>query len=180
MMLLQILIINFPIVSSFVRQQQQQPSSPCFSNNGWITILQTATTTFSINGNSRITTATKTTTTATSTATGLYSVIKFKNFDHVLDTSHQETLLIYFETSKCGPCRLMKKELVTAKRLVGNKDLKIFSLDTTRWPDLATRYNIRRLPCILFVKGGKIHARLEGVTKGEDIAKEYNGLESTT
>mmetsp|Transcript_4749 Transcript_4749/g.7404 ORF Transcript_4749/g.7404 Transcript_4749/m.7404 type:complete len:183 (+) Transcript_4749:218-766(+) len=105
----------------------------------------------------------------------LYSAIKFKNFDQVLDRFRGETLLIYFETSKCGPCKLMKKELASAKKLLG-EEIKIFSLDTTKWPHLATRYHVHRLPCILFVREGEIQTRMEGLTKAEVVAEQFRTL----
>jgi thioredoxin 1 len=108
----------------------------------------------------------------------LYSSVKFKDFDHVLNTFHKETLVIYFGTNNCGPCRLMKQELAAARKLIGkNESLKIFSLDTEKWPHLGTRYGIQRLPCILFVREGEIQKRLEGVTKAEVLAEEFRSLQ---
>jgi thiol-disulfide isomerase/thioredoxin len=117
--------------------------------------------------------------------TRLYSEVKFKNFDDVLDAFHEETLLIYFGTNKCGPCQLMKKELTAAKkRLLGRGEnggqlyhtIKFFSLDTEKWPHLGTRYGIQRLPCILVVRDGVVQKRLEGLTKAEVIVKELDEL----
>jgi thioredoxin-like negative regulator of GroEL len=113
----------------------------------------------------------------------LFSEVKFKNFDHVLNSFHEEILLIYFGTRKCGPCQLMKKELeVAKKRLLGRREqgqphpITIFSLDTEKWPHLGTRYGIQRLPCILVVRDGVIRKRLEGLTKADVIVKEIDEL----
>ena len=70
----------------------------------------------------------------------------------------------------------MKKELAQAKRLIGKKDLKIFALDTEKWPHLGSRYGIQRLPCILFVREGEIQERMEGVTKAEKLAETFRIL----
>lgn len=120
-----------------------------------------------------------TSTTTTTTSSCLYSALKFKNFDDVLDSFHEETLLIYFGTSKCGPCQLMKKELALAKRIIvqeEHKKLKIFSLDTEKWPHLGTRYGVQRLPCLLVVRNGTVKKRMEGVTKADLIVKELHEL----
>jgi thiol-disulfide isomerase/thioredoxin len=108
--------------------------------------------------------------------TGVFSTCKFKNLDHVLNAFHEETLLIYFGTSNCGPCRLMKKELALVRKLIGKKDLKIFSVDTEKWPQLGLRYGIHRLPCILFVRDGEIQERMEGVIDAEILADTFRTL----
>jgi thiol-disulfide isomerase/thioredoxin len=110
-----------------------------------------------------------------SSLTILRAGMKFKNFEHVLDTFHKETVIIYFEASKCGPCRLMKKELESVKKQVGN-DIKIFSLDTEKFPNLGSRYNIHRLPCLVVVRDGEIRLRMEGVTKAEVVVEHVQAL----
>ena len=114
-------------------------------------------------------------------STCLYSEVKFKNFDHVLDSFHDDTLVLYFGTSKCGPCHLMKKELITAKKILGkdnqhHHNIKIFSLDTEKWPHLGTRYGIQRLPCIIVVRDGIVRKRFDGVTKADLLVKELYDL----
>lgn len=104
----------------------------------------------------------------------------------MLNSFHQETLLVYFGTTKCGPCHLMKKELVKAKKLLANKQeeedekskdvVKIFYLDTEKWPHLGTRFRIQRLPCILLVRHGVVLKRLEGVTRADLIVEELRNV----
>jgi thiol-disulfide isomerase/thioredoxin len=110
-----------------------------------------------------------------SPTTSLYAGMKFKNFEHVLDTFHDETVIICFETAKCGPCRIMKKELESVRKIIGD-DLKIFSLDAEKFPHLGSRYDIHRLPCLVFVRHGEILLRLEGVTKAAVVAEQVRAL----
>jgi thioredoxin 1 len=110
-----------------------------------------------------------------SSPTTLHAGMKFKNFEQVLDAFHEEIVIIYFETAKCGPCQVMKKELESVRKLVGD-DLKIFSLDTEKFPHLGLRYDIHRLPCLVFVRDGEIRLRMEGVTKAEVVAEHVRTL----
>lgn len=110
-----------------------------------------------------------------SSRTVLRAGMKFKNFEQVLDTFHKETVIIYFEAAKCGPCRIMKKELESVRKLVGN-DIKIFSLDTEKFPNLGSRYNIHKLPCLVVVRDGKIRLKMEGVTKAEVVVEHVQAL----
>lgn len=80
----------------------------------------------------------------------------------------------------------MKKELVKAKKLLANKQeeedekskdvVKIFYLDTEKWPHLGTRFRIQRLPCILLVRHGVVQKRLEGVTRADLIVEELRNV----
>ena len=54
--------------------------------------------------------------------------------------------------------------------------LKIFRLDTERYPYLGLRYGIHRLPCLVFVKNHKVQLKLEGLTTAEDIYQGFKSL----
>ncbi len=107
--------------------------------------------------------------------TSLSAAMKFKNFDQVLDTFREEPVVIYFSTSMCGPCRLMKKEVAAVKEMVGD-DLKMFSIDTEKWPQVGSRFEIARLPCLVVVRGGEVKLRLEGVNSAETVVEKVRSL----
>lgn len=129
-------------------------------------------------------------------------VARYKTFDEVLDRHHDETVLVCFEAMNCGPCRLMKKELDKLQCLLKHDDdeeeeeshgerppsssspslssqrtpLKIFRLDTERYPLLGSRYGISRLPCLVFVKDHKVQLKLEGLNTATNIYNRFKGL----
>lgn len=115
---------------------------------------------------------------------GHHHVATFKNLDDVLETYHEETVLVCFYTANCGPCRLMKKELEGLQRLLSQENdlppLRIFRLDTERYPALGVRFNIHRLPSLLFVKDREVQLKLEGVNTAEVIAERVKDLRSAT
>mmetsp|Transcript_24526 Transcript_24526/g.29507 ORF Transcript_24526/g.29507 Transcript_24526/m.29507 type:complete len:185 (+) Transcript_24526:65-619(+) len=96
---------------------------------------------------------------------------KFKNFEDMLTKYTDTPVLVSFYATWCGPCRLMKKELEVVRELVGD-ELKIFAVDTERWPHLGARYDIEGLPTAVLFKDGKILHRLEGFEKAETVVQE--------
>jgi len=87
-------------------------------------------------------------------------------------TKYTDTpVLVSFYATWCGPCRLMKKELEAVRELVGD-ELKIFAVDTERWPHLGARYDIEGLPTAVLFKNGEIVHRLEGFEKAETLVQE--------
>jgi thiol-disulfide isomerase/thioredoxin len=109
-----------------------------------------------------------------SSSTALYTSMKFKDFDQVLD-AFEEPVLVYFSTKNCGPCKLMKKEVEEVRRMVG-EDFKVFSIDTERWPSVGSRCKVARLPCLVVFQQGQILLRFEGVNKAEEVVKQVRTL----
>jgi thioredoxin 1 len=115
-------------------------------------------------------------TTTTTTTTTLYAEkIKFKNFEQVLDCFHGEPILIYFSAAKCGPCQLMKKEMKEVQSRIGDK-LKMFNVDTEKWPHIASRLKVATLPCLVVFREGETLLRLEGLTPAESIVQQLNDV----
>lgn len=107
--------------------------------------------------------------------TACFSAMKFKNFEQVLESFPEEPVVIYFSTSMCGPCKLMKKEVAAVKEMVGD-ELKLFSIDTEKWPQVGTRFQISRLPCLVVFRGGEVKLRLEGVNSAATVVEQMRSL----
>jgi thiol-disulfide isomerase/thioredoxin len=117
-----------------------------------------------------------------STETALRSTsLKFKNFDMMLDAFRDESVLVYFSSNVCGSCKLQKKELVHIQnRYLGSNlpaSKKILTIDADLFPQICLRYDVTKLPCILFVNNGKVLRRLDGFTTAEDIVHNFSVLE---
>jgi thiol-disulfide isomerase/thioredoxin len=98
---------------------------------------------------------------------------KFKNFDDMLRTYSNVPVLVAFEANWCGPCRLMKKELSeVSDRCSGEGvSVKLFNINSEKFPKLAQRYDIEGLPTLILFKGGKIVEKIEGVSKADEIVR---------
>jgi thioredoxin-like negative regulator of GroEL len=107
---------------------------------------------------------------STTSSAVVQAAARFKNFEQVLDTFHAEPVIIYFSTQKCGPCQLMKREVDTVRKIIG-AEMKMFSIDTEKWPRVGARFAVSRLPCLVVVHEGEIKLRLEGVNKAEEVVE---------
>lgn len=94
----------------------------------------------------------------------------FRNVEEMLNHHHEVPLLIAFHAVNCGPCRLQRRELQTLTSMMGD-DLRLVSIDTNRWPQVGSRFEVGKLPCLVMMKGGNVMARLEGLTMADDLAK---------
>ncbi|AZU63848.1 thioredoxin family protein [Neobacillus mesonae] len=63
------------------------------------------------------------------------------------------TGLVYFFTPLCGTCQLAGKMLQVVENLV---DLEMGKMDLNYYPDLAERFAIESVPCLLLVRDGQV------------------------
>jgi thioredoxin-like negative regulator of GroEL len=50
--------------------------------------------------------------------------------------------------------------------------MKIFSLDTEKWPQVGSRFKVARLPCLVVFSEGEITLRMEGVNAAETVVEQ--------
>jgi thioredoxin 1 len=75
-------------------------------------------------------------------------------FDETLAAS-DELLLVDFWAPWCGPCRAIAPVLEALERDYAGR-LKIAKVNVDEEPALAGRYEIRSIPTMLLVKGGRV------------------------
>jgi len=100
---------------------------------------------------------------------------KFKNFDEMLDIYHDMTVLVTFSSRMCGPCKSMGKEMDHVRDVMED-DVKIFNVDTDRFPDLSSRYDVKELPCTLLFKNGNPIGRIQGVKTAKDLIRQIKKI----
>jgi thioredoxin-like negative regulator of GroEL len=110
-----------------------------------------------------------------SSPTSLFAAIKFKNFEDMLLQCGNSIVVVSFNAELCGPCRLMKKELTKVSSEIG-EDIKVFSVDTDKFPKLGTRYNIAVLPTLVIFKEGIIRDRIEGMKSSNYVVDRLKAL----
>jgi len=124
-------------------------------------------------------------------------LLKFKNVEEMLASFRDEPVLLTFTAANCGPCHLQKHELVAFRTMLlgggggeatddGNTDKKsagnrvqhqlrqlpkMVKIDIEKWPQIGNRFDVSKLPCVVFVKENRVLLRLEGLTKAEVLAE---------
>ncbi len=85
--------------------------------------------------------------------------------------SFEEPVLVDFYATWCGPCQMMSKELQKlGDEMVGQ--VKVAKVDTDKYPQLGSKYDIEGLPtCVLFKNGQPVH-RIVGMIPSAKIKEE--------
>lgn len=99
---------------------------------------------------------------------------KFNNFDELLTASDLPVLVDFYATW-CGPCKMMAPILEQVNQQIKGK-LRIVKIDTDRYPQLASRYNIEALPTLVLFKNGEPVDKIEGVIQPQQLEERLNSI----
>jgi thioredoxin len=92
---------------------------------------------------------------------------QFRSFEDVIANSDLPVLVDFYATW-CGPCQMMSKILEQVNSELQGQ-LKIIKIDTDRYPQIASQYQVQALPTLILFKGGESVDRLEGVLPAEQL-----------
>lgn len=92
---------------------------------------------------------------------------EYTSFEDLIASS-EKPLLVDFYATWCGPCRMLAPILDQVQGLMRDK-LQIVKIDTDRYPDLASHYEIHALPTLVLFKQGQPVERIEGVMPPEQL-----------
>ncbi len=92
---------------------------------------------------------------------------QFKSLADLLNNA-QKPVLVDFYAEWCGPCKMMAKVLEEV-----NEDLQgrvqIVKINTEKYPDLASKYQITALPTMVVFQNGQPVKRLEGLIGSDEL-----------
>lgn len=106
----------------------------------------------------------------------VFSFISVFAFEHLtLDTMDKKiekgNYIVDFYATWCPPCKIVAKNLVEFDKQKPKK-VTIYKVDIDAQMDLARKYNITRLPTLVYIKDGKVMMDEVGVKSVDDLA--YN------
>lgn len=81
----------------------------------------------------------------------------------------EEPVLVDFFATWCGPCRALAPTLDQVAVDVAGK-ARVVKLDVDQAPELASRYGVSSIPCLVVFKGGREVERIVGVAPRSRLA----------
>ncbi|WP_016949400.1 thioredoxin [Anabaena sp. PCC 7108] len=99
---------------------------------------------------------------------------QFNSFEEMLSGS-DVPVLVDFYADWCGPCKLMAPILEQVNAQLKDR-LRIIKIDTEKYTELASQYNILALPTLVLFKQGKPVDRIEGVMQAPQLVQHLQTL----
>lgn len=99
---------------------------------------------------------------------------QFSSFDDLLASSSVPVLVDFYATW-CGPCQMMAPILEQVGANLRDR-LQVVKIDTDRYPNLATKYQIEALPTLVLFKDGQPAEKIEGVLEAPQLIQHLSTL----
>ena len=97
-------------------------------------------------------------------------LVEEKEYDEIIsNTSH---LIVQLSADWCGPCKALTPVL---ESVAGEKGIEVVKVNIDNNPSIVSRYTVRSIPRILFLKEGEVVTDLTGLcakSKLEETCKE--------
>ena len=82
--------------------------------------------------------------------------------------------VVDFSATWCGPCRMMAPVLEEISEKMGDQ-VSFYNVDVDEVPELAMRYGIQSIPCLLILKEGKAVDQSVGFRPGPQVESWIKG-----
>ncbi|MGR6086831.1 MAG: thioredoxin [Arcticibacter sp.] len=96
------------------------------------------------------------------------------NFDEIVLNS-DKPVLIDFWAEWCGPCRMVGPVVEELSNDFQGKAI-IGKVDVDSNPGVSTRFGIRNIPTLLFIKGGQVVDKHVGIAPKSVLADKLNAI----
>ncbi|HCF29576.1 MAG TPA: thioredoxin [Cyanobacteria bacterium UBA11049] len=99
---------------------------------------------------------------------------QFTSFQDLLSGSDVPVLVDFYATW-CGPCQMMVPILEQVNAHLKGR-LQVVKIDTDKYPQLASQYQIYALPTLVLFKNAEPVERFEGVLPAEQLVQRLQAL----
>lgn len=99
---------------------------------------------------------------------------QFTSFQEMLSQADVPVLVDFYATW-CGPCQIMASVLEQV-RLQMRDRVQIVKIDTDKYPQLASQYQIHALPTLVLFQNGQAVQRIEGVVQAPELVQYLQSL----
>jgi thioredoxin len=99
---------------------------------------------------------------------------QFTSFQDLLSGSDMPVLVDFYATW-CGPCQMMTPILEQVNAQLKGR-LQVVKIDTDKYPQLASQYQIYALPTLVLFKNGQPVERIEGVVVAEQLIQRLQAF----
>jgi thioredoxin len=99
---------------------------------------------------------------------------QFTSFSELLSGSDVPVLVDFYATW-CGPCQMMVPILEQVNTQMKGR-LQVVKIDTDKYPQLASQYQIHALPTLVLFKNGQPLERIEGVVPADQLILRLQSL----
>ncbi len=99
---------------------------------------------------------------------------EFSSFEELLNSAHVPVLVDFYATW-CGPCQMMAPILEQVGMYLRNQ-IQIVKIDTDKYPNIASQYQIQALPTLVLFKNGQPVTKIEGVVQSGDLIQHLQTL----
>ena len=81
--------------------------------------------------------------------------------------NYKGKVLVDFNAEWCGPCKMLRPAL--EKLSEENKNIKVVSVNVDNNPELARKFNVFSIPCLVVLKDGKELERTVGLISRTEL-----------
>ena len=99
---------------------------------------------------------------------------QFSSFQDLLEGSEIPVLVDFYATW-CGPCQMMAPILEQVGANLRDR-LQVVKIDTDKYPNIASKYQIEALPTLVLFKNGQPAEKIEGVRDVQSLIQHLSSL----